>query len=108
MSELAYEDIKVGDEASLARTITEVHIVNYAGITGDMNPIHTDEKFAKSVGLPGVIAHGMLQMSIAAVVAAYAPPEEASRQRSAIMEAWVALRPMLLRRVIGRLRPRPL
>ena len=36
MSELAYEYIKIGDEASLARTITETHIVNYAGITGDM------------------------------------------------------------------------
>jgi hypothetical protein len=34
MTELAYEDIKVGDEASLTRTITEVHIVNYAGLTG--------------------------------------------------------------------------
>jgi hypothetical protein len=33
MSELAYEYIKVGDEATLARTITEAHIVNYAGIT---------------------------------------------------------------------------
>jgi hypothetical protein len=33
MSEPAYEDIKVGDEASLTRTITEVHIVNYAGLT---------------------------------------------------------------------------
>ncbi|HET7339733.1 MAG TPA: transglutaminase domain-containing protein [Candidatus Dormibacteraeota bacterium] len=42
------------------------------------------------------------------VVAAYAPPEEASMQRSSIMEAWVALRPLLLRRVIARLRPRPL
>jgi acyl dehydratase len=36
MSELAYEHIKVGDEASLARTITEAHIVNFTGITGDM------------------------------------------------------------------------
>ena len=42
------------------------------------------------------------------VVAAYAPPEEASKQRASIMEAWVTLRPMLLRRVIARLRPRPL
>jgi acyl dehydratase len=44
-------------------------IAAYARASGDMNPIHLDEKFAKSVGLPGVIAHGMLQMSIAAVVA---------------------------------------
>ncbi len=44
-------------------------IAAYARASGDMNPIHLDEKFAHSVGLPGVIAHGMLQMSIAAVVA---------------------------------------
>jgi len=44
-------------------------IAAYARASGDTNPIHLDEKFAKSVGLPGVIAHGMLQMSIAAVVA---------------------------------------
>jgi acyl dehydratase len=50
----------------------EEQIAAYARASGDMNPIHLDEKFAKSVGLPGVIAHGMLQMSIAAVVAARA------------------------------------
>jgi acyl dehydratase len=44
-------------------------IAAYARASGDMNPIHLDERFARSVGLPGVIAHGMLQMSIAAVVA---------------------------------------
>ena len=44
-------------------------IAAYARASGDMNPIHLDERFAISVGLPGVIAHGMLQMSIAAVVA---------------------------------------
>jgi acyl dehydratase len=44
-------------------------IAAYARASGDMNPIHLDENFARSVGLPGVIAHGLLQMSIAAVVA---------------------------------------
>jgi acyl dehydratase len=47
-------------------------IAAYAQASGDLNPIHLDESFAKSVGLPGVIAHGMLQMGIAAVVAARA------------------------------------
>ncbi len=50
-------------------TFREEQIAAYARASGDMNPIHVDERFAKSVGLPGVIAHGMLQMSIAAVVA---------------------------------------
>jgi 3-hydroxybutyryl-CoA dehydratase len=60
MSELAYESIKVGDEASLARTITEAHIVNYAGITGDMNPLHLDAEYAANSMFKERIAHGML------------------------------------------------
>lgn len=47
----------------------EEQIAAYARASGDMNPIHLDAKFAQSVGLPGVIAHGMLQMSMAAIVA---------------------------------------
>jgi len=50
-------------------TFRAEQIAAYARASGDTNPIHLDEKFAKSVGLPGIIAHGMLQMSIAAVVA---------------------------------------
>ena len=64
MSELAFEDIKVGDEASLARTITEVHIVNYAGLTGDMNPVHLDETYAATTRFGKRIAHGMLTASL--------------------------------------------
>jgi 3-hydroxybutyryl-CoA dehydratase len=59
MSELAFEDIKIGDEASLARTITEVHIVNYAGLTGDMNPVHVDAEHAAQSMFGERIAHGM-------------------------------------------------
>jgi len=40
-------------------------LVDYANASGDQNPIHQDETFAKSVGLPDVIAHGMLTMAIA-------------------------------------------
>ena len=50
----------------------EEQIAAYARASGDMNPIHLDARFAQSVGLPGVIAHGMLQMSMAAIVAATA------------------------------------
>lgn len=51
-------------------TFTREQIAAYAEASGDHNPIHLDEQFAKSVGLPGLIAHGMLQMGIAATVAA--------------------------------------
>jgi len=43
-------------------------LVRYAGASGDFNPIHYNDVFAQSVGLPGVIAHGMLTMGAAASV----------------------------------------
>ena len=68
MSELAYEHIKVGDEASLARTITETHIVNYAGLTGDMNPLHVDAEYAAHSMVKERIAHGMLVAGLISAV----------------------------------------
>lgn len=53
-------------------TFNRDQIAAYAEASGDVNPIHLDEDFAKSVGLPGIIAHGLLQMGILAVVAAEA------------------------------------
>ena len=60
MPERTYEDIKVGDEASLTRTITEVHLVNYAGLTADWNPVHADAEHAARSMFGERIAHGML------------------------------------------------
>jgi acyl dehydratase len=53
-------------------TFSRQQIAAYADASGDRNPIHLDDEFARSVGLPGVIAHGMLQMGILATVAAEA------------------------------------
>lgn len=53
-------------------SFTREQIAAYAEASGDHNPIHLDEDFARSVGLPGVIAHGLLQMGIAATVASEA------------------------------------
>lgn len=53
-------------------TFTKEQIAAYAEAGGDHNPIHLDDDFARSVGLPGVIAHGLLQMGLLAVVAAEA------------------------------------
>ena len=46
--------------------VTRADLVRYAGASGDHNPIHQDEPVAPSVGLPGVIAHGMYTMALAA------------------------------------------
>jgi acyl dehydratase len=59
-----YDDVEVGQEIP-ERTypVRRLDLVKYAGASGDFNPIHWDEKFAKSVGLPDVIAHGMFTMA---------------------------------------------
>jgi acyl dehydratase len=46
--------------------VTRADLVRYAGASGDFNPIHWNERVATGVGLPGVIAHGMLTMGVAA------------------------------------------
>ena len=46
--------------------VTRADLVAYAAASGDHNPIHQDEEVARSVGLPGVIAHGMYTMALAA------------------------------------------
>ena len=61
----ARQGVKPGDEmAPLSRTVTQAQIDAYASASGDHNPIHVDPEFARSVGLHGTIAHGMLDMAI--------------------------------------------
>ncbi|HXV92329.1 MAG TPA: MaoC/PaaZ C-terminal domain-containing protein [Pseudonocardia sp.] len=56
-----------GDELPpLAVRVTRADLVRYAGASGDFNPIHWSDRIATSVGLPGVIAHGMLTMALGA------------------------------------------
>ncbi|MDA8435059.1 MAG: MaoC family dehydratase [Actinomycetales bacterium] len=63
---VAWSDVEVGTELpSLTVTLQRVNLVMYAGASGDFNPIHWNERFARSVGLPDVIAHGMLTMASA-------------------------------------------
>lgn len=58
-------------------TVTRADLVRYAAASGDQNPIHQDEAVATSVGLPGVIAHGMYTMALAArAVATWYPGAE--------------------------------
>jgi acyl dehydratase len=49
----------------LTLRVTRADLVRYAGASGDFNPIHWSDRVAASVGLPGVIAHGMLTMALA-------------------------------------------
>jgi acyl dehydratase len=66
LSTLDFERISPGQAlASLTKHVTVEQIRQYAEASGDRNPIHLDETFARSAGLPGVIAHGMLTMAFA-------------------------------------------
>ena len=63
-------DLNVGDViGSQEILLTRDSLVRYAGASGDFNPIHYRDDFAQAVGLPGVLAHGMLTMGVAVQVA---------------------------------------
>ncbi len=65
----ALADLAVGQEvARRTLTVDRARLVRYAGASGDFNPIHWNERVATSVGLPGVIAHGMWTMGAAVTV----------------------------------------
>jgi acyl dehydratase len=66
VTERVTEQLAVGDVvADQTYWVTRENLVRYAGASGDFNPIHWNERVATSVGLPGVIAHGMLTMGLA-------------------------------------------
>ncbi|PWI43648.1 MaoC family dehydratase [Streptomyces sp. ICBB 8177] len=71
---LTYDEVEVGTELPpLSVPVSRATLVRYAGASGDFNPIHWNERFAREVGLPDVIAHGMFTMASAArVVTAWA------------------------------------
>ena len=61
---LNYDDIEIGTELpAQSFPVTRATLVQYAGASGDFNPIHWNETFATAVGLPDVIAHGMFTMA---------------------------------------------
>src|SRR6516225_460728 len=72
---LYFDDVEVGQHwESLGRTITETDIVNFAGLSGDFNPIHLDHEFAKTTPFRRPIAHGLLVFSIASGLGISCPP----------------------------------
>jgi len=57
--DLKWEDIKVGDTASFSRTITENDVNDFAKLSGDYNPLHMDENYAKTTQFGKRVVHGM-------------------------------------------------
>ena len=58
-----FEDLTVGQTASVARTVSAADILAFAGVSGDTNPVHLDEEFADGTLFKGRIAHGILSVS---------------------------------------------
>ena len=72
---LYFDDLEVGQEwTSGARTITDADIVNFAGFSGDFNPIHIDHEFAKTTPFRRPIAHGFGVFCIASGLGISSPP----------------------------------
>jgi 3-hydroxybutyryl-CoA dehydratase len=71
---LYFDDVEIGQEwESVGRTITETDIVNFAGLSGDFNPMHMDHEFARTTPFQRPIAHGLLTLSIATGLAVQSP-----------------------------------
>ena len=69
---------KVGDSAEITKTIEQADIDAFANVTGDHNPVHVDEEFAKTTRFGRRIAHGMLTASLISAVLANKLPGEGS------------------------------
>jgi 3-hydroxybutyryl-CoA dehydratase len=63
-----FEDLSVGMTASYAKTVTDADIVLFAGVSGDTNPVHVNDEFARGTMFKGRIAHGMLSASLISTV----------------------------------------
>ena len=63
-----FEDLEVGQEASLSNTVTEDVINAFADVSGDRNPVHLDEAYAATTMFKGRIAHGMLSAAYISAV----------------------------------------
>jgi 3-hydroxybutyryl-CoA dehydratase len=108
-----FEEFAVGQEvASPARTVTETDIVQFAGLSGDYNPLHTDAEFAKNTPFGQRIAHGLLGLSLASGLAARAGFIDGTAQAFTGL-AWKFKSPVFigdtisLRASVGKLRAMP-
>lgn len=64
----AFEDLTVGMQATVSRTITETDLRNFSGVSGDTNPMHLNEEYARTTPFHGSIVHGFLSASLISAV----------------------------------------
>jgi 3-hydroxybutyryl-CoA dehydratase len=74
LSGYSIEEVYIGMKKSVSKTISETDIYNYAGIIGDINPIHVNEEYAKNTRFKTRIAHGMLTASFFSTIVGMCVP----------------------------------
>lgn len=89
-----YADLKVGEVIETAAiTVTETHVVTFAGLTGDFHQLHTNEEFAKTTQFGGRIAHGPLIFSMCCGLFVRADPLDSI---AFLGMDWQLLKPVML------------
>lgn len=86
MVSVYYEDLKVGQSATMEKTVTEADIQAFGHATGDMNPVHFDEEYAKKTLFKGRVAHGVLSIGFISAVLGMKLPGEGTIFVSATVE----------------------
>jgi acyl dehydratase len=72
---LYFDDVEIGQQwESPGRTLTEADIVNFAGLSGDFNPMHMDHEYARTTPFRRPIAHGLLVVSLGSGLGLFSPP----------------------------------
>jgi 3-hydroxybutyryl-CoA dehydratase len=86
MVSVYYEDLKVGQTATMEKTVTEQDIQKFGEATGDFNPVHFDEEYAKNTLFRGRVAHGVLSIGFMSAVLGMQLPGEGTIFVSAKVE----------------------
>jgi acyl dehydratase len=90
-----FDDVAVGDRWRTGGIlVTESHVMGFAGLTGDFFDVHVDETFAKDLGFPGRIAHGLLGLAIVDGLKNRAPVR--LRAVASLGWTWDFLKPLLI------------
>ncbi|MHA1698727.1 MAG: MaoC family dehydratase [Promethearchaeota archaeon] len=63
-----YDSIEIGDSASVTKTVTETDVILIAGVTGDFNPLHVNEEFAKTTQFGKRVVHGVFSTGLISAV----------------------------------------
>jgi acyl dehydratase len=91
---LYFDDVEIGQSwISPSRTITETDVINFAGITGDFNPLHVDQQFASGSHFGQRIAHGLLGLSWVAGLGSQSPFMKTVAFLS--IQQWTFLKPLV-------------